>query len=263
MPKHDDPVSGAGYCRDAALWIHSAEIQNPRNFRDMEPQSASTRQTNPALQPAPQNPFNRKRFERWMGTVAAIVLSMATVLTAWCGYQAARWGGVQASSYSQAGASRTQAAQKNNEATLRMNMHLTLFTQYVVATAQENTKLADFIYARFPPTLRIATDEWLKTQPLTNPDAPRSPFDMPIYQLPEQIESERLEKLADEKAQKAADANEFSDHYVLLTVIFASSLFFCGISSKFRWLSFEAGMIGIGTLLLLGGFVVALTLPII
>lgn len=198
-----------------------------------------------------------------MGAVSAVVLSLATVLTAWCGYQAARWGGVQASSYSQAGAARTQAAQKNNEATLRMNMHLNLFTQYVVATAQGNTKLADFIYARFPATLRTAADDWLKTQPLTNPDAPRSPFDMPSYQLPEQVESDRLTTLADEKSQKATDANELSDHYVLLTVIFASSLFFCGISSKFRWPALEAGMIAIGTLLLLGGFIVALTLPII
>lgn len=198
-----------------------------------------------------------------MGAVSAVVLSMATVLTAWCGYQAARWGGVQASSYSQAGAARTQAAQKNNEASLRMNMHLTLFTQYVIATAQGDTKLADFIYARFPLTLRTAADEWLKTKPLTNPDAPRSPFDMPSYQLPEQIESDRFEQLADERAKKATDANELADHYVLLTVIFASSLFFCGISSKISWLALEAGMIGIGTLVLIGGLVVSLTLPII
>lgn len=198
-----------------------------------------------------------------MGAVSAVVLSLATVLTAWCGYQAARWGGVQASSYSQASAARTQAAQKNNEATMRMNMHLTLFTQYVVAIAQDNTKLADFFYARFPLLLRTATDDWLKTKPLTNPDAPRSPFDMPSYQLPERVESDRLTTLADEKAEKAAHANELADRYVLLTVIFASSLFFCGISSKFRWLALEAGMIGIGALLLLGGFVVALTLPII
>ena len=198
-----------------------------------------------------------------MGTVAAIVLSMATVLTAWCGYQSTRWGGVQATSYSQAGAARTQSAQKNNEATLRMNMHLTLFTQYVIATAQSNTKLADFIYARFPTTLRVAADDWLKTQPLTNPDAPRSPFDMPSYQLPEQVESARLEKVADEKAQHAGDANELGDRYVLLTVIFATSLFFVGISGRFRWLALEVGMIALGAIVLLGGLIFALTLPMI
>jgi hypothetical protein len=220
-----------------------------------------------ALSDLPQaevkRPFNRKRFERWMGTIAAIVLSMATVLTAWCGYQATRWGGVQATSYSQAGAARTQSAQKNNEATLRMNMHLSLFTQYVVATAEGNTKLADFVYQRFPPALRVATDDWLKTKPLTNPDAPRSPFDMPSYQLPEQAEAAQLEKIADEKAQRAGDANELGDRYVLLTVIFATSLFFVGISSKFRWLAIEASMIVIGAIVLLGGLAVSLTLPII
>ncbi len=198
-----------------------------------------------------------------MGAIAAIVLSLATVSTAWCGYQATRWGGVQSSSYSQAGAARTLSAQKNNEATLRMNMHLNLFTQYVVATAQGDTKLADFMYQRFPPALRTATDDWLKTQPLTNPDAPRSPFDMPSYQLAEQAESARLGALADDKAQRADDANEMGDRYVLLTVIFASSLFFVGISGKFQWLALEAGMIALGAIVLLGGLFVLLTLPII
>lgn len=212
---------------------------------------------------ASKYPFNRKRFERWMGTVAAVTLSLATVLTAWCGYQATRWGGVQTSATSEVGAARTRAVQKNNQASMRMSMHLSMFTQYVIAVEQGNTRLADFLYTRFPAELRVATDDWLKTQPLTNPDAPRSPFDMPSYQLAEQIESDRFEKLVSEKGEVAAKANELGDRYVLLTVVFATSLFFCGISGKFRWLAIEAGMIAIGVIVLLGGLIVSLMLPII
>ena len=35
------------------------------------------------------------RRERWMEVVAAALISMATVATAWCAYQAAEWGGEQ------------------------------------------------------------------------------------------------------------------------------------------------------------------------
>src|SRR5215213_2035899 len=44
------------------------------------------------------------RFDRWIEFLSAVVLSLATVFTAWCGYQATRWSGEQAQSYSVAAA---------------------------------------------------------------------------------------------------------------------------------------------------------------
>jgi hypothetical protein len=38
----------------------------------------------------------RERSERWFEVAAGIVLAAVAVATAWSGYQAARWGGVQA-----------------------------------------------------------------------------------------------------------------------------------------------------------------------
>jgi hypothetical protein len=40
--------------------------------------------------------------DRWVELIAAVLLSMATVLTAWSGYQATRWSGVQATAFSRA-----------------------------------------------------------------------------------------------------------------------------------------------------------------
>jgi hypothetical protein len=202
------------------------------------------------------------RFDRWVEFGSAIVLSMATVLTAWCGYQSARWSGEQAAFYSEAGAARTQSAQQNNQAMMRMSTQVGLFTQYIAALSEENQRLADFLYNRFPPELRKATDDWLKTEPLKNPDAPRSPFDMPSYQVAEQVKAQQLEEVAFQKAQAADDANELADRYVLLTVIFATSLFFCGISGKFQWQVIDAVMLTIGTLVLLGGLIMLFTLPV-
>lgn len=40
---------------------------------------------------------------------AAILLSIATVLTAWCAYQATRWSGVQSIRYAEASAARVES----------------------------------------------------------------------------------------------------------------------------------------------------------
>lgn len=202
------------------------------------------------------------RFDRRVEFISAVVLALATVLTAWCGYQAARWSGEQAAAYSQAGAARTRAAQTTNQAMLRISTQVGLFTEYVAALSQDNRELSDFLYSRFAPELRAATDAWLMTDPFTNADAPRSPFDMPGYQVPEQAEAQRLEQAANAKADEATEANELADRYVLLTVLFATALFFCGISGKFQWHVIDAVMLGFGALVFLAGSAILLTLPV-
>ncbi len=205
---------------------------------------------------------NVSRFDRWVEFGSAVVLALATVLTAWCGYQAARWSGEQAELYSVAGASRTQSAQMNNQAMLRISIQIGLFVEYAAAISEGNEKLANFLYERFPPELKTATDAWRATNPLTNPDAPRSPFDMPEYQVTEQAEAQRLETFANQTAIKANEVNELADRYVLLTVIFATALFFCGISGKFQWQLIDLVMLGLGSAVMLAGVIVLTTLPV-
>src|SRR5262245_44204584 len=105
----------------------------------------------------------RKAFEHRVEILSAIILSLATVMTAWCGYQASRWGGLQAENYSKASSARVQAAQKANQALLQDNIQVSLFTQYVSAQSQGNQKLADYLYHHFPADLKVATDAWLAT----------------------------------------------------------------------------------------------------
>lgn len=193
------------------------------------------------------------RFDRRVEFFSAIVLALAAVLTAWCGYQAALWGGKQAKAYSDASAARIMAAQQTSEAMLRSSIHIGLFTEYAAAISQENQRLADFLYARFPPELKTATKAWRATDPLNNPNAPLSPFDMPAYQLPQQAEAQRLEEEAGQKSAEADQANAQSDQYVLLTVIFATVLFFGGISGKFQWRMIDLAMLAMGVVVLLGG----------
>ncbi|NTU83855.1 MAG: hypothetical protein HGA45_31525 [Chloroflexales bacterium] len=202
------------------------------------------------------------RFDRRVEFFSAIVLSLATVLTAWCGYQAARWSGEQARAYSQAGAARVQAAQQTNQVLLRGSIQVGLFTEYMTARFQGNEALASFYYERFPPELRVAADAWLASNPLEDPGAPRSPFDMPEYHLAQQDEALALEQAASQKATQADEANEQADRYVLLTVLFATVLFFGGISGKFQWRLIDLAMLVLSIGVLLSGLLLLLFLPV-
>jgi hypothetical protein len=145
---------------------------------------------------------------------------------------------------------------------LRSSIHIGLFTDYAAAISEQNQRLADFLYTRFPPELKTATDAWRATDPLNNPNAPLSPFDMPEYQLPQQVEAQRLEAVATQKTAEADLANQQSDQYVLLTVIFAMVLFFGGISGKFQWRVIDLAMLGLGVVVLLGGLWFLLRSPL-
>jgi len=202
------------------------------------------------------------RFDRWVEFIAAIVLSLATVATAWAGYQAALWGGDQTEHMAAANVASVRSAQLANEALQLTSLHANLFVAWVTAISDEKEELADFLYARFPPELKTATDAWIATQPRQNPDAPPSPFSMPEYQLAQNQEAAELRQVANEEIAQADHADEVSDRYVLLTVIFASVLFFGGISGKFQSKSVDVAMLTLAGIVFLVGLAILMTYPV-
>jgi len=205
---------------------------------------------------------DHNRSGRWLEFFAAALLALATVGTAWCGYQAARWGGQQTAHFVEAIGAYSDSLGLASQATQVEAFHVDLFVAWASALSERNQQLADFLYQRFPPELKTATEAWLALEPLTDPEAPPSPFDMEAYSLPEAEESRQMRQLADELFARASAANKISDNYVLLTVIFASVLFFGGISGKFRAHVIDLTMLAIATLVFLAGVVILFTYPI-
>ena len=202
------------------------------------------------------------RFDRRIEFVSAILLALATVCTAWCGYQAARWGGEQTTHYFEAMSAALQSAQLTNQSNQVAAVYIDIFVEWSAAVSQGDQALADFLYQRFPPEIKTAVDAWLETEPLDNPNAPASPFVMPEFELWEFTEADRLNQVADELFRQASRENEISDQYILLTVIFASVLFFAGISGKFESQLIDVGMLAFAIILFLVGVVVLFTYPI-
>lgn len=202
------------------------------------------------------------RFDRWVEFFSAVVLALATVATAWCAYQSTLWGGDETKYRAAANSATVKAGQYSSAALQQTSFQAGLFVQWAAAVSEKNDLLADFLYQRFPPALKAATDAWLATEPLQNPDAPSSPFVMPEYQLAEQAEAAQWEAEAAAQWENANDADVISDRYVLLTVVFASVLFFAGIAGKFQSRLIDLAMLALSVLVLLVGIVIALTFPI-
>ena len=205
------------------------------------------------------------RFDRWEPLAEVIVtfaLALATVATAWSGYQAARWGGEQSSSYSQAGAMRTESVRASNQAGQLVQIDVGLFTNWINAFAAEDTRLSNFYEQRFREEFKPAFEAWLATEPVKNPDAPSSPFDMSEYKVSFAEESALLENQAAEKFAQAEQANQIGDNYILNTVFLASVLFLGGIASRFKAMSARWVIITISLAILIFGLFNILTYPI-
>ncbi len=78
-----------------------------------------------------------------------MLLAVAAVLTAWCGYQATRWNGEQAKTASAVAATRFQAAQSADLANAQTQVDVATFTQWVNAYAVDDQQLANFYLDRF------------------------------------------------------------------------------------------------------------------
>lgn len=202
------------------------------------------------------------RFDRWVEFLSATVLALATVATAWCAYQSTIWGGEETVHRAAANTTNIKTAQYSNQTVQMRGFQATLFVNWATAISENNQELADFLFQRFPPALKTATEAWMATEPLKNPDAPSSPFVMPEYRLEEDTQVARWQAEAASELELANAADETSDRYVLLTVLFASVLFFGGIAGKFQSQLIDLGMLIVAGIVLLAGIGILLTFPV-
>lgn len=200
--------------------------------------------------------------ERRIEIVAAVLLSVTTILTAWTAFQSAKWSGVMAIRFSEAGATRTESVRFSTQAGQQASVDVGLFVQWAQAVATDEIDLADFLRQRFRDEFTPALEAWLATDPLHNPDSPPSPFAMDEYRLASADKAAELEQQAEQRAQEARDANQQSDDYVLTTVLFAVVLFFVGIGTKFESLRVRIGLLVLAGIGLAVGISIVATFPI-
>ncbi|WP_313823883.1 hypothetical protein [Citricoccus sp.] len=199
-----------------------------------------------------------------MDLLTVILLSLMAVLTAWCGFQASKWGGEMSIAFSQASGARIQAASAEGTARDARQYDLSIYTEWVLATADGRDNLAGFIENRFTPEFRTAFDVWIAENegggPLMMQEG--GPMALEEYVPPGTRKAEELSALADTRFQEALEHNQRGDNYSLLTVVFALVLFLTAMSQRRgpRWARMT--LLGLGVVVAVGCFAIMVTFPV-
>ena len=69
---------------------------------------------------------------------------------------------------------------------------------------------------------------------MQEPEAASTPFQLPEYVIPELEQSADADALADARYQEALRNNQRGDNYTILTVAYASVLFFTALATRMR-----------------------------
>jgi len=182
----------------------------------------------------------------WFEPMAVVLLSLATVGTAWCSFQAAAWGGVsQRFSNQSAAESRVAAADRLHSQQYAI-VDVLLFSQYMNAKAVSNETLARFYSERFRDEAKIAFEAWLAAEPFKNSNAPAHPFVQELYRPRLLTKAAAAEGESQRFWSEAGEAGRTSRSYVLLTVMLASALFCGGTASKFEGLWVRRAVLALG-----------------
>ena len=200
---------------------------------------------------------SRWRHRPFIEIVAVAMLSVTALLTAWCGFQSAKWSGERSIAFAEASAARVEASDADNEAREARVVDLIIYAEWVTAEADGQTVLADEIEARFTPHFTVAFDAWQdggQVEP--------GPFAMAEYVPPGTVESAERSAYAEARFADAVEDTERGDNYSLLTVMFALVLFLTAMAQRdihhrAAWI-----MLGLAALIALTGLIVLLTFPV-
>ena len=214
--------------------------------------------TTGAVRPPVAASTGHKRWE----IVIVLLLGLTAVATAWSGYQASLWDGIQSSNYTKASGARTNAAQQRSAGNQFRIVDLGEFENYIDAAIAGDVETAEFYSKRFRDEFSVAFEAWIALDPLENPDAPPTPLGMPEYELASDQAADMLETRADELFTAGEEANNYSDVFTLTTLLFAVTLFFGAIAERFEYVRARVVLLAIAGAGLVAGVIIAFGQPI-
>ena len=209
---------------------------------------------------APAQPTKSRR-EWSVEILEAILLAVVAIATAWSGYQAARWDGLQAELYGEDAAIRIRADQLLTLGGQQRLLDVTTFNTWIEARYEGRTELAALYERRFSAEFKVAFDAWLATDPFTNPDAPPGPGFMPEYVNTEIERGSDLNGVARRVFDEGTAARGRADDYIRTTVVLATVLFLLALSQRFRILRVRVGVLVLAGGLMLYGLLTIITFP--
>lgn len=196
--------------------------------------------------------------------IAAVVLGMAAILTAWSSYRESLTSDGVIKNYAEQQALISQANDVFAQADQLASIERQYFLQFAIAAAEGNIGVEEYLIQSMDEDLYLAIQWWL-----SEPDdmRPLSPFveENPEFALlgSQQLTVEGLTILeeADAKRALAEEADATSDRFDLANVFFAVVLFLAGIATLLQRRGIQIGIISLGMVMMLAGIVILVTTP--
>jgi hypothetical protein len=180
--------------------------------------------------------MNRETHEKkqWVEPVAALLMALATLSTAWCSFESAAWTRQSNRLMNEFNTLERRAGLLSLQGMQQATIQTAMFTEVLAAKQAGNEQLANFYVERFPPDLRKAYDAWLAQKPFENPNADPHPFVPNLYEMRGSREAAAASAKAANSQREAGSAGSISGQYLANTVLFATVLFFANASAKFE-----------------------------
>ena len=172
--------------------------------------------------------------KQWVEPVAALLMALATLSTAWCSFESAAWTRSSNRLMNEFNALERKAGLLSLQGMQQATIHTAMFTEVLAAKQAGNEQLSNFYVERFPPDLRKAYDAWLAQKPFENPNADPHPFVPKLYEMRGSREAADASAKAANSQREAGNAGSISGQYLANTVLFATVLFFANASAKFE-----------------------------
>jgi len=184
--------------------------------------------------------------------IAAALLGLAAVLTAYAAYFGALAGGDALKGYTQSSRTTADANGFYNDYSQTYSADQALFLQYRLLVLKGDQVSADEIKdTMFSDELTAATDAWLQ-QPADD-NAMATPLGMKEYVVQSFIDAEQLTDQADKEFNDAQKIDDQGDNFDLAAVYLAVSLFFAGMAALFKVRRLQLVMLVLASLMLLPG----------
>lgn len=172
--------------------------------------------------------------KKWVEPVAALLMALATLSTAWCSFESAAWTRKSNRLMNEFNALERRAGLLTVQGMQQATIHTGMFMQALAAREAGNENLMNFYVERFPPELRKAYYAWMAQKPFENPNADPHPFVPKLYETPGTRQAAEANAKAANSLEKARKAGTVSGQYLANTVLFAAVLFFANASSRFE-----------------------------
>ena len=190
--------------------------------------------------------------------VAAVILGVAGILTAFAAYKAALTDGDALKGYTASARTTADANGYFNEAFATYTSDQSLFLEYQLLVEQGDTDLAFAIRERlFSPELEAGTAAW-ELIPAGSPDEPPTPLQTEEYVIPAQTEAIALTEQAADEFTEAQAFDDAGDKFELAAVFLAVSLFLAGVGSLFKARKVQIAILTMAAVIIVPGLIAIL-----